>query len=385
MYPRRSRLHALPPGFFTHLGVEPILGRVFSQQEEESHQSVAVISYSLWGDRYQRSPDILKKTISLDRKSYSIIGVMPPSFEFPAQSGLFNQTKLWVPMSLTPQELSEEHAGYWGYQMIARLHNGVSSNMAEKDVDRVAKLVMKDFPPALSAIHIRGGVTPLLEDTVGGVRPALRTLFGAVTIVLLIACVNVARLLTVRAIRRRREYALRLALATVWGDYSRSRHRRPGARYPGRLTRLGFATAIIIVAPNLLPAFLPRLSSIALDVRVVMLAIGATLLTGVLCSLAPAFAALHTIPMHSLKEGGRTETDASGQRWLRSGLIVAEIAVALVLLTVAGVSSAASRRCGPWILDFAPARSNSKLSIASESILHRRHSRKFQSSDSRPA
>ena len=325
-------------GVFHTLGVEPIRGRVFSQQEEESHQSVAVISYSLWNDRYQSSPDILKKTISLDRKSYSIIGVMPPDFEFPAQSGLFNQTKLWVPMSLTPQELSEEHAGYWGYQMIARLRNGVSSNMAEKDVDRVAKLVMKDFPPALSAIHIRGGVTPLLEDTVGGVRPALRTLFGAVTVVLLIACVNVAGLLTVRAIRRRREYALRLALGARFGAIIREAVIEGLAlSIPGGLLGLGFATAIIMVAPNLLPAFLPRLSSIALDVRVVMFAIGATLLTGVLCSLAPAFAALHTIPMHSLKEGGRTETDASGQRWLRSGLIVAEIAVALVLLTVAGV------------------------------------------------
>ena len=235
--------------------------------------------------------------------------------------------------------------------MIARLHDGVSSNMAEKDVDRVAKLVMKDFPPALSAIRIRGGVTALLRipSAVFAPRYARCSLrYGCITHCLRQCSRPVDGESNSQAPGVRPSPGLR---RTVWGDYSRSRHRRPGAQHPGRLTRSG----ICYRDHHCCPEFIARLPATSVvhctGCAGVMFAIGATLLTGVLCSLAPAFAALHTIPMHSLKEGGRTETDASGQRWLRSGLIVAEIAVALVLLTVAGVFSQLPEDAGrgSWI------------------------------------
>ena len=108
-------------------------------------------------------PHVVGRFIVLDRRVYAIIGVMPRNFEFPLQTGHLEQAQLWMPMSLTPDELSEQHAGYWGYHMIARLNEGVTLRQAGQDVDRVARQIMRDFPAGMSAIHIRGDVTPLLE------------------------------------------------------------------------------------------------------------------------------------------------------------------------------------------------------------------------------
>jgi putative ABC transport system permease protein len=126
-------------GVFPTLGVRPILGRIFSQEEENAHQPLAVISYALWLTRYNRDPHVLGRAIVLDRRPYSIIGVMPRSFEFPLEDGTLDQAQLWVPMSLTPEELSEQHAGFWGYHMVGRLKDGITVSQAAQDADRVAR------------------------------------------------------------------------------------------------------------------------------------------------------------------------------------------------------------------------------------------------------
>jgi putative ABC transport system permease protein len=324
-------------GVFPTLGVPPLLGRVFTPQEEDSHQPLAVISYALWLNRFHRDPHVLGSSLVLDRRSYTIIGVMPRSFEFPLTVGHLDQAQLWVPMSFTPEELSDEHAGFWGYQIVARLKDGVTLTQAASDADRVARLIMHGFPPSMAAIHIRGMVTPLREYAVSDVRSLLRALFLAVAVVLLLACANVAGLLLVRAIRRRREYAVRLAL----GARSEVIIRQAILEglllsFAGGLLGLGFAGAAIRAALYILPDSMPRMDSIALDANVTGFALTLALLTGVLCSLAPAFAALRTDPMENLKEGVRTVTGASSHAWLRSALVIAEIAVALMLLTVSG-------------------------------------------------
>ena len=324
-------------GVFTTLGVRPVLGRVFTQEEEDAHQPLAVISYALWRRRYQRDPDVLGSTIVLDRRPYSIIGVMPRSFQFPLEDGQLDQAQLWVPLSLTPEELSEQHAGFWGYQMVARLKDGVTFSQAAQDADRVARQVMRNLPAAQSAIHIQGDVQSLIEYGVAEVRPLLRTLFLAVSVVLLIACVNVASLLLVRAIRRRSEYAVRLALGARSSVIIReSLFEGLLLGVAGGLLGLAFAAIAIQTTLHLLPDSMPRVDSISLDATVASFALMLALLTGALCSLAPAFAALRTNLTESLKEGGRSGTGASTHTRLRSALIVFEIAIALVLLTISG-------------------------------------------------
>jgi len=327
----------LTAGVFPTLGVQPILGRVFTQQEDDAHQPFAVLSYALWLDRHHRDPNVLGNSIDLDRKAYTIIGVMPRSFEFPLQAGHLEQAQLWVPMSLTPDELSDQSAGFWGYHMVARLKDGVTLSQAAQDADRVAQQIMRDFPAGMSALHIRGDVTLLREQAVAEVRPLLHILFFAVSIVLLIACVNVAGLLLVRAIRRRREYAVRLALGARASVIIReSVFEGLLLSFAGGMLGLAFAATAIRTALHLLPESMPRVDSISMDGGVMTFALLLALATGVFCSLAPAFAALRTNLTESLKEGVATSTGASSHAWLRSALVVSEIAIALVLLTVSG-------------------------------------------------
>lgn len=322
---------------FPTLGVLPILGRFFTQEEEDGHQPLAVISYALWLNRYRRDPKVLGNSIVLDRKVYSIVGVMPRSFEFPLEAGHLEQAQLWVPMSLTPDELSDQSAGLWGYHLVARLKDGITLEQAAKDADRVARQVMQNFPVSMSAIHIRGDVTLLREHTVAEIRPLLRTLFFAVAIVLLIACANVAGLLLVRAIRRRREYAVRLALGAGASVILRECVVAGLLlSLAGGLLGLAFAATAVRVALRLLPESVPRIDFISMDARVTAFALLLALVTGSLCSLAPAFAALRTNLTESLKAGGATSTGATSHAWLRSALVVSEIAIALVLLTVSG-------------------------------------------------
>lgn len=327
----------LTAGVFPTLGISPMLGRSFTQKEEDGHEPVAVISYGLWLNRYHRDPHVVGDSITLNRQAYSIIGVMPRGFDFPPAASSLDQAQLWVPMSLTADELSDEHAGFWGYQMIARLKDGVSLSQGAQDADRVARQIMQNLPVAQSRIHIRGDVIPLLEYEVSEIRPLLRTLFLAVSVVLLIACANVAGLLLLRAIRRRSEYALRLAL----GARSAAIIRQSVLEglllgLTSALFGLAFAALAIRIALRTLPDSMPRIDSITVNGTVAGFALLLAFATGALCSLAPAFAALKTDPMESLKEGVRTNTASTSHTWLRSGLVVSEIAVALVLLIASG-------------------------------------------------
>ena len=336
--PEEINAARLSSAVFPTLSVQPILGRVFTSQEEDTRQPVAVISYDFWTNRYHRDPRVLGSTMILDRNPYSVIGVMPRGFEFPLGFGRLYQVQVWVPMSLTPDELSDQHSGFWGYQMIARLKDGVTLSQGAHDADRVAHQIMRDFPTSMSAIQIQGDVEQLRETVVADVRPVLRTLFLAVAVVLLVACVNVSSLLLVRAIRQRREYAVRVAIgASSTRIICESAVEGILLSVAGGLLGLGFAAIAIRTALRLVPDSMPRIDSVSVNLVVASFAFLVAVASGVLCSLAPAFAALRTNLVESLKEGAQAASSSTSHSWLRSFLVVWEVAIALVLLTVSGM------------------------------------------------
>jgi MacB-like periplasmic core domain len=181
------------------------LGRVFTAQEDQNKEQVAVLSYASWKSRFNGDPHILGTKILLDRKPYLIIGVMPRNFEFPLTPGRLNRIELWVPMSLSPQQLSPEALGSWGIYLVGRLKPGVTPSQAQDDAEQVAQQIMRTYPPDISNFRIKAVVYPLQQITVLQTRPLLRMLFLTVIVVLFIACANFAGLLLVRAIRRQRE------------------------------------------------------------------------------------------------------------------------------------------------------------------------------------
>lgn len=325
-------------GVLPALGVQPLLGRFFSQQEDDQHQQVAVLSYATWQSRFQGDQNILGKKILLDRKPYVVIGVMPRNFEFPLVPGHLNRSELWVPISFTPQELSPGAAANWSCNMVGRLKPGVTAAQAVNDAGAVAKETVRNFPPFLAGFNMHPVVRPLHEETVEYARPLIRTLFLAVAVVLLIACANLAGLLLVRAIRNRREIAVRLALGAsaktlLWQTLLESLV----LSIAGGAVGLAFAAVALRVGVKVLPETLPRINEIGLDWRVVGFALGVAVLTGIVCGLVPAFTAIRTNVNDTLKEGGRTGSSGGGHTRLRSALVIGEVAIALVLLAASGL------------------------------------------------
>jgi predicted permease len=197
----------ITPSVFSALGVAPLMGRVFTQVDDSQKARVAVLSYGTWRSRFNADPHVIGTKIDLDRNPYTVIGVMPENFEFPINPGRLNRCELWVPMSFSAEELSPGQEANWDYLMVGRLKPGVTIKQAQDDAQRVAAQIMRNYPPEISTIRIRAVVHPLHAIEVQQTRPLLNMLLGAVAVVLLIACANLAALLLVRAIRRQRETA----------------------------------------------------------------------------------------------------------------------------------------------------------------------------------
>jgi putative ABC transport system permease protein len=336
--PAQVNAARLTPGVFSTLEVEPILGRVFTQQENDDHQQVAVLSYSTWQSRFHGDSAILGQKILLDRKPYVVVGVMPRNFEFPLVPGHLNRSELWIPLSLRPEELTGGAQASWNFAMVGRLKPGITAAQAREDADRVAQETMRNYPAFMASLRISPIVPGLHEDTVAQARPLVRTLFLAVAVVLLIACANLAGLLLVRAIRRRREIAVRLALGSSAATLLRQALLESLVlSVTGGVIGLVAAAIALRVGVNMLPETLPLIGNIGLDWTVAAFALGLAIVTGIVSGVAPAFAAIRTSVNETLKEGGRTGTSGGGHARLRSGLVIAEIAVALVLLAASGL------------------------------------------------
>lgn len=336
-YPTQINAARITGSIFPVLGVSPLFGRVFTEQEDEGRAQLVVLSYRIWQSRFRGDSQVLGQKLLLDRKPYEIVGVMPRDFEFPLVPGQLNRSELWVPASFTQDELNKG-AGVWNFYMVGRLKPGATIAQAQQDATNAAQEIMLSFPPALASRHFVPAVEHLDEATVAQARPLIRMLFFAVLVVLLIACANLAGLLLLRTIRRRHDISVRLALGASTGDVIR----QPLVEalvlsIGGGLLGLVLAAVVVQVGVSFLPETLPRVSSIGLDWRVLSFAVGLAILTGMLCGLIPAFAATRTAVNETLKAGGRTGSAGGGHARLRSILVVAELAIALMLLTAAGL------------------------------------------------
>jgi putative ABC transport system permease protein len=334
--PAQISVTRMTASVFPTLGVSPAHGRFFQRQEDEGKSQVAVLSYQTWQSRFHGDPRVVGQTIELDRKPYEIIGVMPRAFEFPLVPGQISRSEMWIPISLTPDELNNGQS--WNYSMIGRLKPGVSVEQARQEGERIAAGIMRGWPGLFSSIRIHSMVVPLEESTVAAARPLIRTLFFAVAVVLFIACANLAGLLLVRVLRRNREFAVRLALGASGATLVRQNLVEALVlSVTGGLLGLAIASLVLKIGVSFLPETLPRVSAIGLDWQVIGFALLLTIVTGILCGLVPALAAARTGVNAVLKEGGRTGTGGAGHARLRSALVVVELAVALVLLTSAGL------------------------------------------------
>jgi putative ABC transport system permease protein len=327
--PERLRGARVTPEFFDVLGRQPAVGRAFSPEEMRigSHH-VVILSHALWQRRFGGAADVLGKTVKLNEEVYSIIGVMPSDFRFPARA------EIWTPLAM-PQPNWEQRGGHY-LQGIGRLKDGATLAAAQSDLNGIAARAEQQFPKSNSGWDTT--LSSLQEAAVGRIRPAMLMLTAAVGFVLLIACVNLANLLLSRSSVRRREIAVRASLgAGRWRLIRQLLTESVLLSATGALVGLGLALAATRLLSKLSPAILPRASEIAVDLRVVAFTAAIAVFTGLLFGMAPALHMARTDLIAALREGARGNAIGFRRNRLRSALVMGAVALALVLLSGAGL------------------------------------------------
>jgi putative ABC transport system permease protein len=341
--PERISGAVVTPSLFPLLGVEPIKGRTFAQEEQgEGHDDVIVISERLWKRRFNSDPMLVGKTLLLNGRSYSVIGIMPAKFEFPIplyglQGNQFaERVDIWKPTAFTQLEL--ESRGNRSYGMITRLRPGVSLNQAQAEIDKIIANWIQTYRDSYSGGGFGAKIYSLQDQVVGGMRAGLAILLGAVVFVLLIACANLATMLLARASARERELAVRVALgAGRWHLLRQMLTESVLLAIAGAAIGIFLSVWGLELLKQIGGRTIPRLAEVNVDPVVLIVTAVVAVGTGILFGLIPAFASARLEVTEALKEGGRSSTTGARRNQVRNSLVVAEIALALVLLVGAGL------------------------------------------------
>ena len=330
--PENLRGLQLSADMFHLLGVNPIVGRTFSNGEDQpGKERVVVLGHGLWQRRFGSDKNIVGQQLTLDGNSYTVIGVMPLQFQFAPFWA--TQTELWVPLNLAAR--ANDRRGQ-SLRVFGRLKPGVTREQAQAEVATIFNRLEQQHPDSNKGLAL--SVVSLHEKVVGKTRTALLILLGAVGFVLLIACANVANLMMTRAAARQKEIALRTALGASRGRIIQQLLTESVLlAIVGGVCGLGLGILGVQMLARLGPENLPRMQSIAIDGYVLGFTVGLSLLTGILFGLAPVLQTRKAGLNAALKEGGRGTTDAGRRSLGRRLLVVSEVALALMLLIGGGL------------------------------------------------
>lgn len=331
--PERVMMPAATANFFSLLGVEPVLGRTFAAGEDTpGWQRVAVLTHGMWQSKFGGDEKILGQALTLNGQDYTVIGVLPASFQFALRTA-----DLWV--TYQPNEGQRTRRFMHGTNVIGRLKPGVTAEQALNEMSVIAQRIEREHNQSHAGTGVR--LVSLQEQVVGDVKPVLLVLLGAVGFVLLIACANVASLMLTRSLSRHKEVAIRAALgASRWRVVRQMLTESVLLSFAGGLAGLLIAyfglDALVAALPDRQLNSLPFLKTLTLDTRILAFSFGLSALTGIVFGLVPALQSSRLDLNETLKEGGRTSSSGTKHR-LRSAFVVSEIALAVVLLVGAGL------------------------------------------------
>ena len=333
---QRLEAQTVSANFFAVLGATPVLGRDFRWEDERPGNRSVMLSYSLWQSAFGSAKDIAGKTIRMGDRDYTVAGVMPRGFQFPLDNPA---PALWLSLANDADGQSPQtgQRGYDSLSVIGRLKPGIAVEQAKADLSLIAANLARQYPDN-NKHYTSALIEPELTHITGDIRPALRILFGAVTLVLLIVCANVAGLLLARGSRRSAEFALRAAIGASRAAILRQLLvESVTLSLCGGVAGVALAYALVHAGVRLMPLDIPRIEQASIDGSVVLFDLLVSLMTGLLFGLLPAWRMSRAAPAQALRSGSRGVAGRRGQNRLHDSLVIAQTAIGLVLLVSSGL------------------------------------------------